>query len=103
MLPTENSNDLDQVYEIERDIAQMLMNGEPAELDKGTIENAYSLLDPNRGEVAGTVHEKCAAIIGVLKDNYSIDAEYSILDGTIRFVPVRPMSRAATTSPEKSG
>ena len=97
---TENPHDLDQIQEIERTIAQLLKHGEPAEVDKGIIENGYSLLNATQGEVAGTVHEKCAAIVGVLKDKYSIDAEYSILDGMVRFVPVRPMSRAPTTSPE---
>ena len=103
MLSTEHSIDLDRIREVERSIAELLTHGEPAEVDKGTIENGYSLLDATHGEVAGTVHEKCAAIIGVLKDKYSIDAEYSILDGAIRFVSVRPMSRAATISPKKSG
>ena len=98
----ENQNDLDQVRQIERSIAQLLNHGEPAEVDKGTIENGYSLLDATHGEVTGTVHEKCAAIISELKDKYSIDAEYSILYGTIRFVPVRPMARAFTATPKKS-
>jgi hypothetical protein len=103
MSPTEKPNDVDRIQEIERIIAQLLSHGEPAEVDKGTIENGYSVLDATQGEVTGTVHEKCAAIIGVLNDKYSIDAEYSILDGTIRFVSVRPMSRAAAALPENLG
>jgi hypothetical protein len=99
---TEQSNDLDQIHEIERTIAQLLSHGEPAEVDKGTIENGYSLFDATQGEVACTVHKKCAAVIGVLKDEYSIDAEYSILDGTIRFVPVRPMTRAFTSASDST-
>jgi hypothetical protein len=86
----EFQNDVDQIHEFERDIAELLNRGEATEIDKGTIENGYSLLDANHGEIVGSLHEKCAAIIGVLKDQYSIDAEYSIMDGTIRFAPNRP-------------
>ena len=42
---TENPHDLDQIQEIERTIAQLLKHGEPAEVDKGIIENGYSLLN----------------------------------------------------------
>jgi len=86
----EHPNDVDQIQEIERGIAQLLNHGESAEVDKATIENGYSLLDANQGEVAGSLHEKCAAIVEVLKDQYSVDAEYSIMDGTIHFVKCRP-------------
>jgi hypothetical protein len=98
MSVAENKNDIDKIRQIERTIAQLLGHGEPAEVDKGTIENGYSLFDASEGEVPGTIHQKCAAIVCVLKDEYSIDAEYSILDGTIRFALVRPMSRAFTTA-----
>jgi hypothetical protein len=102
MSPTQKPNNVDQIQEIERTIAQLLSHSEPAEVDKGTIENGYSILDATQGEMTGTVHEKCAAIISVLNDKYSIDAEYSILGGTIRFVAVRPMSRAFTAAPDAS-
>jgi hypothetical protein len=85
----ENQNDLDQFRQIERNIAQLLNHGEPAEVDKGTIENGYNIIDAGAGEIPGTLHEKCAAIVGVLRDKYALDAEYSILDGTVRFAPVR--------------
>jgi len=91
MSQPENQNDLDHLRQIERNIAQLLNHGEPAEVDKGTIENGYSIIDASAGKVPGTLHEKCAAIVGVLRDKYSIDAEYSILNGVIRFVPVRPV------------
>lgn len=99
---TEQSNDLDQIREIERTIAQLLSHGESAEVDKSTIENGYSILDATQGQMTSTVHEKCAAIVSVLKDEYSIDGEYSIRARTIRFVAVRPMTRAFTAASDST-
>jgi hypothetical protein len=91
-------DDLEQLRQIERNIAQLLFHGEPAIVEKATIERGYGILNAGEGKVPSTVHEKCAAIVGVLKDQYSIDAEYSILNGTVRFCPFAACGHQHNTS-----
>jgi hypothetical protein len=83
-------HDLEQIEQIELDIAQLLSCDETATVDKSTIENGYAILDATEGEMTGTLHEKCAAIVATLKVKHGIDAGYSIMDGTVRFSPVQP-------------
>ena len=85
-----NDLELDQTHQIEFGIAQPLRRGEATEVDTTTIEKSYHILDDDNNEVDGTLDEKCAAIVGVLKDRYSVDARYSVSGNQTRFAPNNP-------------
>jgi hypothetical protein len=83
-------HDLEQIEQVESGIAQLLSCDVTATVDKSTIENGYAILDATEGEMTGTLHEKCAAIVATLKEKHGIDAGYSIMDGIVCFAPVQP-------------
>ena len=85
MLNEHSLDIVERTVQLETDVAQLLDRGESAAVDRGMLENDYTILDATEGEKFGSIHEKCAAIVSVLRNKYSIDAEYTMLQDAVNF------------------
>lgn len=96
--------ELEEFRQLESEIARLLSCDPTAAVETSIVEDGYAVFDASEGELIGTLHEKCAAIVVASKEQHGLDAGY--LTRLAAEPPLHPCARrrmlATTSNPNKS-